>query len=397
MTGDVSRDTDVEARGRGARRRAGAAEADPELEALLVLKLLPGVGDVTLETLLTAFGGSPRRALAARPGTFAEVAGWDAARARRDPALGERARASLALCRRLGIRVVRRGAPGYPDVMEQIHDPPAVLFFRGRESLLAGPGVAVVGSRRATQAGRRMSARLGAALGRAGAVVVSGLALGIDGAAHRGCLDAGGATLAVLGCGPDLPHPPSNRGLFRRIAREGLLVSEFVPGEPAFPHNFPRRNRILAALARAVVVVQAAERSGALITVSHALDLGREVFAVPGSVETRQSRGANRLIRDGARILTDPEQLVEELPFLPVEGRPGKAAAAGPPPPSRVGRDGAAVWTALGPAPVGVDELARSVGLPPPRVLAALSALEVEGWAHRSPGMRFLRGRGEGP
>lgn len=373
--------------------RTGEKERE-ELEALLLLTLLPAVGDVTLGRLLDAFGGSPRRTLAARAKDFADVAGWKAARARRDPELRERARSALSRCRELGIRVARRGGPGYPEVMEQIHDPPAVLFFRGRETLLEGPGVAVVGSRRATQAGRRMASRIGAALGRAGAVVVSGLALGIDGAAHRGCLDAGGATVAVLGCGPDVSHPPSNRGLFRRIGREGLLVSEFLPGAPALPHHFPRRNRILAALARVVVVVEAAGRSGALITVEHALDLGRDVFAVPGSVETRQSRGTNRLIREGARILTEPGQLVEELPFLPVEGRDAAAAAPAAPGPSRVGRDGAAVWSALGPAPRSVDELARAVGLPPPRVLAALSALEVEGWAFRSPGMRFLRGGG---
>ena len=274
------------------------------------------------------------------------------------------------------------GSSSYPRSLLDLGDPPPVLFLRGRVKLLDPASVALVGSRRATGYGRRTAARLARALARCGAVVLSGLALGVDGEAHRGALEAGGGTIAVLGAGPDVVHPPSHRRLFQSILAEGLVVSEFAPGTPPLAHHFPRRNRVMAALARVVVVVQAPVRSGALITARHALDLGREVLAVPGPIDAVTSAGANELLRDGAHPVLGAEKIIRAL-GLPVT----VAAATGPAP----GTDAAALWEELSPAPEGVDALAGRTGLSAIRTLVALSSLELEGWVVQSAGARFAR------
>ena len=196
--------------------------------------------------------------------------------------------------------------------------------------------------------------------------------------------------MAVLGTGLKRVYPSSHRGLFRKIAEEGLLVSEFLPDEPAFPHHFPRRNRIIAALARAVVVVEAGARSGALITVDHALDLGREVLAFPGAVENPQARGTNRILRDGARLLTHPEAILEELPGLVPDAAGRRAGGSIPDPgvPGELRR----LWEVLQEEPVALENLAREAGLSAGEAAAGLTALELMGRAERCPGMRFRRG-----
>jgi DNA processing protein len=225
--------------------------------------------------------------------------------------------------------------------------------------------------------------------------VVSGLARGIDGAAHRGALAAGGDTIAVLGCGADVAYPTSNRKLHRDIGRRGLLVTEFSPGEEALPHHFPKRNRIIAALARAVIVVEAGRRSGALITVEHALDLGRDIFAVPGSVESETSRGTNALLRDGARILASPEAVAQELEWLgEANGGAGEGVSdllAGDSYPGESGGDTGSLWAVLITTPLHLDDLAQRAGVAPARAMTALTLMEVEGWVSQAPGMRFSR------
>lgn len=372
-----------------ARDGAGVGPDRPELEALVALRTLEGVGDRTLFELLQRFG-SGREAMAASDGAFAEVAGREAASARRGPDPRAVARDALRRAGELGLRIVRWGGPGYPAVLEHLHDPPAVLFLKGDPSILRPPAVAVVGSRRATGYGRRVAGALGAALARAGVPVVSGLALGVDAAAHRGALSVDGRVVGVLGSGIDVPHPPTNSALIRRVGEEHLLISEFLPGEPPLPHHFPRRNRILAALSEAVVVVEAAERSGALITADHATDLGREVIAVPGPVDRETSRGANLLIRDGAAMVTDPARVVEVLPEpvrRRVEGAGDLDEAGRPVPTGEAGR----VWRALEHGPRTADELARGLELEPARILSLLSHLEVDGWAEPRPGMAYAR------
>jgi len=355
----------------------GAGEA----RALLVLDLLPGVGLAVLRALVESFG-SGEGALRAPRSKFRAIAGGEAERARWDPQWARSVDAGLAEADRLGMQLRTWAGPGYPATLLHLHDPPPVLFLRGRAELLEGPAVTIVGARRATERAREVAGRLGAGLARARTCVVSGLALGVDAAAHRGALSAGGATIAVLGRGADAAYPPGHGRLFAEILDRGLVVSEFLPGTPPLPHHFPRRNRILAALAQTVVVVEAGATSGALITVDHALDLGIEVWAVPGPIEVAACLGSNRLLADGARPLVSLADFVRA-----VTGRDG---------PDDVGKelpDGPAgeLIAGLGGETLHVDEIAERVGLPVPAALALLTEMELAGLVRQLPGMRFRR------
>ena len=375
----------------------GALISVEEQQALILLRLLPGGGDRRLARSLASTGNACAT-LALSPREFSSTLGREAERARRDPAIRRNAVTVLRRCRELDIEVLSFGSHDYPSRLLGLVDPPPALFLRGDGSLLGTRGVAVVGSRHATGVGRRSAERLSRELSELGVTVTSGLALGIDGAAHRGALAGRGNTIAVLGSGPDRAYPASNRALFHSIVDRGLVVSEFPPGEPARPYHFPRRNRILAGLSQGVVVVEAARRSGALITVDHALDLGLEVFAVPGSLETIQAEGTNRLIRDGAHLLTRGLDVLEVLGWPPPADRSNATSPRAPTPtpsdglarpPSTPASDVVRVRAAFGPGPRGLDELVSDVGLPAPRVLAALTRLELgdsvarvgEGWA----------------
>jgi DNA processing protein len=220
-------------------------------------------------------------------------------------------------CARHGVRVLFRGESPWPQTFECLSDEPEVLFVRGRVGALAERAVAIVGSREGTPEGRDLAFRLAFRLAEEGWASVSGLARGVDTAAHRGTLSAGGETIAVLGCGPDIPYPEENRDLFERIAEEGLLVSEFAPGMPPISGNFPRRNRLLAAIASAVVLVECRRRSGALVTCRHALEQGREIFVVPGWPGHPLAAGPLQLLRDGARLIRDADDLLEDLGGIP--------------------------------------------------------------------------------
>ncbi|HEX7119984.1 MAG TPA: DNA-processing protein DprA [Longimicrobiales bacterium] len=365
-----------------------ARPAPAELEALLHLRALPGIGDRSFAALLERYG-SARGALAAPAAELGERAA--AARGSKR-VLGYVARA-LETIEREGIVVLPRGGAGYPPSLEQLHDPPAVLFARGRLALLDRPAIAVVGARRPTADGLGATRLLVAELSRAGLVVVSGMARGIDGAAHAAALDGG--TVGVLGCGIDVAYPKEQAGLYARVSAEGLLLSEFLPGEPPRPHNFPRRNRIIAALAMGVLVVEAAERSGAMITVEHALDLGREVFAVPGPIVRATSAGTNGLIRDGATIALCAADVLDALvtsgKIDPVAPVPAAADPEDPAEPAGVSAAGRAVWRALDADPRHVDAVAAACGLAVRDALAALLDLELRGHARQLAGARFVR------
>jgi len=349
----------------------------------MLLERLPRVGPVTVQRLIATFG-SAERAVTAPDAEFAAVAGSASARARRDPSIRDAVSRTLDECVSQGVDIVSLGSRAYPAALLHLADPPPTLYLRGPLSLPRGTGVAVVGSRRSTATGRKVAQELAAGLAREGIPVVSGIALGIDGAAHRGALAVAGPTVAVLGCGTDRPYPRAHARLFAEIAREGLLVSEFPPGTDPAPHHFPRRNRIIAALSRAVVVVEAGERSGALITVDHALDLGLDVFACPGREGDPVSEGCRRLIRDGARAVGSVAELLDQLGgdlrvATPADGAPGVRPAG------VAGR----VFEALDAAGVSADEVARRSGMGVGPTLAALSTLEAGGWVRRGPGMRF--------
>ncbi|MEX0843070.1 MAG: DNA-processing protein DprA, partial [Gemmatimonadota bacterium] len=341
-------------------------------------------GDRTTARLLDRFG-TARAALTSSPADFQDVAGPTASRLRDATGSETRraARGAIVVARKKGMGLLGRGLPGYPECLLHLADPPPVIFTLGSLELLERPAVAVVGTRRATGSGRRFAERLGEVLAAHDVPVVSGLALGIDGAAHRGALRGGGSTIAVLGTGVDGCHPPSHRSLQRRISETGLLVSEFPPGEEVRPHHFPRRNRIIAALATAVVVVEAGRRSGALITVDHALDVGREVYAVPGDVETEGAQGVNALLRDGARPLVDPHDLLDDLRVAgrllrePMErgGGIGSSRSMEGQPIQGAGP----LLELLGAGPVSTDDLTQRSRIAPARVMQLLSELELEG------------------
>jgi len=363
-------------------REPGGPDPD-ELLALVGLRMLPGVGDRRVVRLVRSHG-SARRALGLPREALGKALGEEAATALADPSFESRAKRVLERCSELGVDVVPIGSGAYPEQLLRLVDPPPLLFLRGDASLLQRPTVAVVGSRRPSPVGRRTAERIGQDLAHAGVVVASGMALGIDGAAHRGALRAGGGTVAVLGSGPERAYPASNRDLFREILRSGLVVTEFPPDEPALPFNFPRRNRIIAALSSGVVVVEAGQKSGALITADHALDLGVEVFAVPGSVELDQAFGTNHLIQEGAHLVTRGWEVVEALgwPSAPPrpEGAEGAEASSGRVPlPELI-----TVKGLLGPAPRSLDSLVHGLDLPAERVLAALTRLELAGSVVRS-------------
>ncbi|HEX2778123.1 MAG TPA: DNA-processing protein DprA, partial [Gemmatimonadaceae bacterium] len=315
-----------------------------------------GVGRSRYRELVDRFG-TPEAALASLPPTDEET----------------RREASVLLddASRVGARVEDYGAPGYPPALRDLSDPPPLLFGRGHvEWLLAEtPVVAIVGTRTATAYGERIAKELAAAFARAGAVVISGMARGVDASAHLGALAAGGRTAAVLGTGIDIAYPAAHRTLHGRLATEGVLFSELPPGERANGGSFPDRNRIIAALASLTIVVEAGHRSGALITAAKALELGRHVAAVPGPIDALQSAGSNQLLRDGAQVIAS----VEDAIALAGLTRPLRA-----PEPSLAGPD-RAVWDALAGGAADVDTLATATALPAREIMAALTRLELTG------------------
>ncbi len=302
-----------------------------------------------------------------------------------------RAEAAMAVATAVGIEAVPWSDSRYPALLAAIADPPPVLWLRGDVTALNPPAVAIVGSRAGTVYACEVGRGLGADLASQGVCVVSGLARGVDSAAHRGVLAAGGRTIAVLGSGVDVVYPPEHAGLAGEIARSGLLVSELPPGTTPRPAYFPLRNRLISGLSRAVVVVEASERSGSLITARLALEQGRDVMAVPGNVLTGRNRGAHALLKDGARIVETAEDVLEEIGLA-------TAAAAG-------GADSARSRGAAGcrdaPDPVlrhmdagevyGIDELAARSGLDSAALLARLTDLELRGRVARAGAGRFVR------
>jgi DNA processing protein len=286
--------------------------------------------------------------------------------------------AELERLRALGLRFIGRSEAPFPPLLRAIHDPPPGLFLRGGgdAGLLARPAVAIVGARACSAYGRQVARRLGRELGAAGLVVVSGLARGVDGEAHRGALEGGGTTVAVLGCGIDRDYPAAHRDLARQVADRGLVVSEYPPGVEPAPWRFPARNRIVAGVCSATVVVEARERSGALITADFALEEGREVFAVPGEITSSLSSGSNALLRLGAVPLTCAEDVLESF---------GLTVAA--PQDPELEPEAEAVLAAVREAAVGADELARATGLSAGAVAILLTELELAGLVAEADGV----------
>ncbi|HEX9123357.1 MAG TPA: DNA-processing protein DprA [Actinomycetota bacterium] len=280
--------------------------------------------------------------------------------------------------RSCGARLVVWGSREYPPQLEHLRDPPGWLFVRGASPPIQSGTIAVVGARNCSDLGRELARSFGRELAAAGAVIVSGAARGIDAAAHEGALDVGGRTVAVLGCGIDLAYPPGSRGLLRRIEQEGTIVSEYPPGVPAEPQRFPARNRIIAGLCAALVVVEGRERSGSLISARHALEHGRDVYAVPGAVSNPLSAAPHALIRDGAGLIRHVEDLLSDLELARVLGPA--------PPPVLTLVEQAALDAMTG--PVLPETVARALGVTVAEVVPLLMQLELKGLV-RSSGGRF--------
>ncbi|MFA5802893.1 MAG: DNA-processing protein DprA [Thermoleophilia bacterium] len=293
--------------------------------------------------------------------------------------------------RRTDVTLVTLGEEGYPSRLTEIHDPPLALFFKGTLERLDGfmrqPRIAIVGARRASRYGIDAATALAGGLSRHGVCIISGLASGIDSAAHRGALESRGGTIAVLGCGPDVVYPVSNRRLFVSILDSGLVISEYPPGTKPRPWRFPARNRIISGLSRGVVVVEAKEKSGALITADFALDQGRDVFAVPGSIFSELSAGPNRLISTGATIVTGAGDILAEYGIEP-ESTENESARVAPP---DLDTNEKLVYEASSARPRHQDELAAHSGLDGAATAAALVSLEIRGLLKFEQGHGFRR------
>ena len=360
-----------------------------ERQAFLVLNALPGVGPITLNRLLAEFDGDPRAILAAegrrlqgiegvKPGVASAVAAW---RKHFDPAREEDRLA------RSGADFILPRDEAYPRLLREIHDPPIVLYRKGAYAF-GERCIAIVGSRKATLYGQAVAKKLGAELAQLGFCIVSGLARGVDTAAHEGALSVGGRTAAVLGTGLDIIYPPENLALYRRIAETGAILSEFSLGRPADRQSFPMRNRVVAGMSEAVVVVESDVHGGAMITARFAGESGRLLFAVPGRIDQPTSAGCNQLIRDGATLLTGVEDLLQELHFLggrrpaPIPEKPGAAAEE----PAGLAPDESRVFECFrGGAIATPDALTQQAGLSAAQVGVALTMLEMKGLVGRRP------------
>jgi DNA processing protein len=373
----------------------------------LALKLIPGLGTRTSGKLLDRFRTPQAIFRASR--TELEGAGVSGAVAQSiasgctfEDAVSQQEK--MAEC---GAELVTIGDPRYPQALREIFDPPIMLFVRGRVELLHSLSLGMVGTRRPTAYGLAVAERLSADLAHAGLAIASGLARGIDAAAHKGCLGAGGDTVAVLGCGVDVVYPSENRKLYSEIAAKGLIVSEFLMNSTAFPQNFPIRNRIISGLSVGVLVVEGAQYSGSAITAKLAMDQGREVFAIPGNITSKLSWGPNLLIKQGAKIVQDWNDVVAELPAdsrrqLIEKTRSrllgGDSASEAPVQASLLKEqqlDGAArqALEALPvDSPVHLDDLLEKLeDISPSELIAALFELEMLGLVKQLPGKNFVK------
>jgi DNA processing protein len=359
----------------------------------LALESIPGVGPVLFQRLVQACG-SPAGVFEASLEQLTAVRGVSPTLARAILAFRawERVEADLSRLRAFGAEVLTLDDPRYPTLLRPIPYPPPLIFVRGELTPADNLALAVVGTRAPTYYGLKQCRRFARELAGRGVTVVSGLARGIDTAAHQGALEADGRTLAVLGSGLDTVYPPENRELYRKIARQGALITEYRLGTPPEARNFPRRNRLISGLALGVLVVEAGARSGALITAHCALDQGREVFAIPGSIESPASLGPHRLIQQGATLVQEVGDILAELPrgaVAPARGEgPLKLPLDLPAPAMCQVEDPLIPF--LGTEPLQLEELVQASRLPAPEVMSRLTLLELQGLVRELPGKCYV-------
>jgi DNA processing protein len=355
-----------------------------DTRAWLALTLVPGVSLGSQRRLLEALTDASAIANA-DPFVIENTIGPAAAQALRkgpDPSLVDRTLAWLAGRDR---RLVVMGSKEYPAALNQVHGAPTVLYVQGRVELLNNPSFGIVGSRNATRVGLQDAEAFAHSLADSGFTITSGLALGIDAAAHIGGLAGAASTIAVMGTGPDIYYPRRNAKLAQRIAVEGCIVTEFPVGTPSAQGNFPRRNRLISGLSRGVLVVEAALGSGSLITANYAAEQNRDVFAMPGSIHSTLSKGCHRLIKDGAKLVESADDVLSEYGIRPLNGT--RQFAIDEPP----GRD--PILEAMAYAPMSIDEFAMHTGLGAATLAAQLTKLELDGVIEALPGGRFQRSR----
>ena len=352
-------------------------------EAFVDLYAVPRMTEVRLKNLLDRFG-SPEAVLNADESAAREVEGVDKelAAAMKGYARSAQTARRLKEAQAVGIRTTSYADADYPAALKELRHSPPVLFARGEVKTEDRLAVALVGTRRPSQYGREAAQKLARRLAEHGVTVVSGLARGVDTCAHQGALAAGGRTIAVLGSGLDVCYPPENRRLLEEIAERGAVLSEFTLGTGPLAMNFPKRNRVVSGLSRAVLAVEAGEKSGVLNTVAWAIDQGREVYAIPGRIFDRTSIGTNRLLRTGARPITCVEDILLELGLAL---RPDRSSVV------PVADDEKPVLDALTGDPVHVDEICQGLGLPMSVLLGILMQLELKGLVRQLPGKLFVR------
>ena len=354
-----------------------------ELTNWLRLTLAPGIGGETQRKLLSAFG-LPEQIFAASVTTLAHAVSSKQAELLLSHDAQKEIEAALAWAAEPGNTLLTLADAAYPQRLLDVPDPPTVLYAKGRTEWLNAPALAIVGSRNATPQGESNAEAFAAALADAGLSIVSGLALGIDAAAHRGGLRGKASTIAVIGTGIDRVYPARNQSLARDIAEHGCIISEFPLGTPALKENFPRRNRIISGLSRGCLVVEAAERSGSLITARLAGEQGRDVFAIPGSIHSPLSKGCHKLIKQGAKLVDDAHDILEELGLT-------TSAVRAAPPVSAPSSEVAQLLNCIGFDPCDMDTLASRSGLTAERLYAILLQMELDGRIASLPGGRFQR------
>lgn len=371
------------------------AESEP-LQNWLRLTLIPGIGGETQRKLLAAFG-LPEAIFAAARSALRCVVGDKAVSLLQGCRNEAAIEAALAWARFPAQHIVTLADPEYPQALLEIPDPPSVIYVRGRLDLLNRPALAIVGSRNPTAQGLHNAERFAATFAEAGLVIASGLALGIDAAAHRGALAAGGATVAFIGTGIDRIYPARNRELALEIGAKGAIVSEFPIGTPVSASNFPRRNRLISGFSRGALIVEAAIESGSLITARLAAEQGREVFAIPGSIHSPQSRGCHKLIQQGAKLVETAQDVLEELRWSsssierPASAATARLAPASPEKTRPIPGEARELLSAMSFDPCGSDDLALRCGLTAESLSVILLHLELDGRVASLPGGRYQR------
>ena len=368
------------------------------IEAWLTLHLAPSLGSTSCRKLVRHFG-SPERVLSASAAQLRAAA--SRVRQKAIAALCGSGREELAVAARqereraaeLGIEIISIDAPRYPDLLKNIHDPPNLLYVLGKPEVLDCRAIAMVGSRAATHYGRSVAGQLAEGLVKQGLTIISGLALGIDTESHKGALAAGGRTIAVLGCGLDVIYPPSNHLLYKQIIESGAVVSEYPLGTEPDSFRFPARNRIISGLSLGVVVVEATKRSGSLITANHALEQGREIFAVPGRIDSVKSTGSHALLQEGAKLVLTINDITEELAPA-MQTPPGGDLSRTAEVPSSVeglSPEEDKIYGVLDVYPSSIDEIVRQSGFTPQKVNELLLLLELKGVIESLPGKSYQK------